>query len=475
MRNSTVLIVGDFNYPTINFQSGHCRGTEATVFYELTQELGLTEHVGHVTRWRDGYRPSRLDLALTSETNFIGKVELGPPLGASGHATINLRLVTNVEYTSTGDSQRLNFRKANFEGMRRFLSGVDWSTIELDEDVNSQWECMHAHLTCAIRLFVPLWTLRKKSFKPALTSKTKNLIHQKKLLWDKLQLQQESASYDEYKSIRNQCTTAIRNDRRRQQEVLAKDFIARSKKFFKHVATVTKSRAAVSCLVEPDGPTTSNVTAAELLREQYCSVYTTRPNTAMQRTSAAGGGYTMEPFAEPDFSASNVQRKIRQLKPDTSPGLDEIPVIMLRECVAELSSPLSQLFFRSYRSSVVPERWKLGVISPIYKGGDRTDPSNYRPVALLSLVSKLMESILDDAIRDLLGKTSIFAPEQHGSRSGRSCVTNLLTTHDSWTKAADSGKPVDVVFLDFAKAFDRVHHDILLQKCYAAGLNDIVR
>ena len=119
----------------------------------------------------------------------------------------------------------------------------------------------------------------------------------------------------------------------------------------------------------------------------------------------------------------------------------------------------------------VPEDWRIANVTPIFKKGKKTDPSNYRPVSLTSICCKLMEAHLKTKITEHLKGQNLMNTSQHGFIKGRSCTTNLLHCLEVLTKAVDEGENVDVVFLDFSKAFEKVPHKKLITKLEAHGIS----
>ena len=107
---------------------------------------------------------------------------------------------------------------------------------------------------------------------------------------------------------------------------------------------------------------------------------------------------------------------------------------------------------------------------PIYKKGAKDQPGNYRPVSLTSVCGKILESIIKDDVVKHLDRYGLIKRTQHGFMRGRSCTSNLLSFLDKVTAAVDSREAVDVIYLDFAKAFDKVPIQRLLKKVRAHGI-----
>ncbi len=122
----------------------------------------------------------------------------------------------------------------------------------------------------------------------------------------------------------------------------------------------------------------------------------------------------------------------------------------------ELTPALVQIYRQSLRCGEAPEDWKLANITPIFKKGKRSDPGNYRSVSLTSVCCRILESIIRDSMMDHLVKNNLLSDSQHGFMPNRSCTTNLLEFFEIVTGTVDRGDPFDIIFLDFAKAFDKV-------------------
>ena len=169
-----------------------------------------------------------------------------------------------------------------------------------------------------------------------------------------------------------------------------------------------------------------------------------------------------------------VAKKIKAMKDNKSLGVDGIPPKLLMETVEQISIPLARVFNLSLKEGVVPFEWKESNIIPLFKKGSRNKSENYRPVSLTSVICKLLERLIKDHMVEFLVKHKLLNSSQHGFLKARSCLTNMLCFLEEITKWIDVGSPVDIIYLDFQKALDKVPHQRLLLKLKAHGIGDSI-
>ena len=165
-----------------------------------------------------------------------------------------------------------------------------------------------------------------------------------------------------------------------------------------------------------------------------------------------------------NFGKKDIEEAIKNIDENSSAGPDGIPALFLKKTKESLSKPLTILLRKSLDEGKIPNIYKLAYITPIHKGGSKQDPAQYRPVSLTSHIMKIFERVLKKHILKHLVDNNKFNKGQHGFVPGRSTQTQLLSHLNDIFEAYMEGKRLDSVFLDFAKAFDKVDHQILLEK-----------
>ncbi|CAB3377302.1 Hypothetical predicted protein [Cloeon dipterum] len=180
-----------------------------------------------------------------------------------------------------------------------------------------------------------------------------------------------------------------------------------------------------------------------------------------------------EKLSERRITESEVDNLLHVLDAKSATGPDGVPAVLLKRCAKTLCPSLAHIFNLLLRACDLPADWKCAAVTPIPKDGDKSDLRNYRPISVTSVVGMLLENHVRNQLAGFL-ETNIALPDnQHGFRERRSCTTMLLRTLDSWTAAIDknSGGHVHAIFLDWAKAFDKVPHQRLLSKLQHHGID----
>ena len=165
------------------------------------------------------------------------------------------------------------------------------------------------------------------------------------------------------------------------------------------------------------------------------------------------------------------KQTLSSLKPRCATGLDRLPSSALIASRSVICYPLSSIINSSITSSQFPTQWKCASIRPLYKDGNRANPSNFRPISILPIPSKLLEKFIHLQLSSHLTSNNLLFPLQSGFRPSHSTQTLLLYCLDRWYRALDKRSFVGVVFLDITKAFDTVTHNLRLSKLSSLGLS----
>ena len=404
----------------------------------------------------------------------MDNVKIHQPLGNSDDNQIHFDI--NVKSESKNKKMyRRNFHNGKYKDMR-YLAKLDWNNMLMNKTAIECWNILKYEIESIIDKFVPLKKQGKRSKKKHLSKEAIRKIVFKQTMWRVYRRTRKDEDYANYKEALNLATTEIRKSKRTFENKLARNIKNDSKSFYAYVGSKQKVRDKVGPLENNRGNIISDgFQMAEVLNEYFSSVFTTEDISSLPVPFTKFEGNTSEHLGQLFVTPEMIAKKIKKMKDNKSPGVDGIPPKLLKEIVEQISTPLAKLFNLSLEEGIVPSEWKEANIMLLFKKGSKNKPENYRPVSLTSVVCKLLETLIRDHMVDFLVKHKLTNTSQYGFLKARSCLTNLLCFLEEITKWVDDGSPVDVVYLDFQKAFDKVPHQRLLLKLKAHGIgNDVI-
>jgi hypothetical protein len=364
-----------------------------------------------------------------------------------------------------------NFKYANWTEIKDFLNSVDfYHLFNNAESPAAAFESFYDVIYTCIELFVPCKRIATSSRSQHIKYpySVQRLMGKKATAWRVFRAFRTQESLASYKKVARKCKTAIKQ--------LTADYENRLISsgnlgaFYRYANKKFSFKSAVGPLHDEDGSLIVDPDhKVNLLQRAFVNYYTADngclPTAATKVSSQLSRVY---------FSPSLVRRAIKRLKVKTKGGPDGIPPIFFINCCDELSYPLSLFFTYSFENSILPNVWLKSFITPIFKKGNATDPTNYRPISLTATLCKIMEVIIKDQLVRYLVDKGLINKRQHAFIANHSTATNLLECINDWLVSIKSPDCTDVVYIDFSKAFDTVVISKLLFKLECYGITGLL-
>lgn len=457
------LIFGDFNLPhfdTNSATSGLSR--QASDYLHDMSSLHSLAQINHIRN----HRGVSLDLIFCSDHEAqVGMSYDWLISPEAHHPPLVVSLVAQASNLSDNSYDGYNLRKCNLPTTFTALQNVDMSFIHQSISIDEKFGKLEAILGDITVKASPKKKFGIPRFPKWFSGDLKRLIVEKKVAHKRFKESLNVAHYFEFSRLRDACKRLSRECYQRYLSDVESNISSNPRAFWGLVKAQRRSPDIPSSLYLDDEEASDATNICRLFSTYFSSVYSTPSQ------SAPNFSYTFfDHLCSITTTEEEVLHKLGSLDTTKGAGLDNIPPSVLHHCRSLLAKPLKELFNESLRKGIFPTSLKIGFIIPLHKSNDPCNIRNYRPITILPAIGKVLEGIVVDRLIPFLSK--VIHPSQHGFVRGKSTISNLLLFQEYVLSAFRRNEQVDAVYIDMAKAFDKVDHAILISKLKGYGVAD---
>ena len=452
------ILVGDFNFPEVSWPNANTPCELHGRFLDfLNCELGHSQIINEPTH-KSG---NILDLLFTNIPGLIRNLKVldQNEFCLSDHRAISFDIEIEVKYKSCPKRKVFNYDKGDYRGLNEDLNRINWDRAFMSNDPCLAWDIFKKTLGELCDHRIPKKTMRSQ-FQPPWYDSECDRIRRKKEKW-RIKAKESTNESDrltyteKFRSMRKLFKKTM-NDKMKSNFVDDSDPALISKRFWTHVKSKSKSTRIPETVQYRNRFRYEAKDQAALFNEYFYNQFSEASNYNIDIDFANND------FLDLKFYSEDILLILRSLNPSKAAGPDGIHGKVLKYCASSLAYPLSILFNLSFVTGCIPPDWKLASVVPVFKKGDKGSVENYRPISLTSLVMKVFERCIKTALFSVC--EDVLDPRQHGFLNNRSCVTQMVPfVHDLATNLNDKIR-TDIIYFDFAKAFDSVSHDLILRK-----------
>jgi exonuclease III len=471
-----IFITGDFNDRRYDWTNNHVNSDLKNSFFDLLHSNNFFQVINSPTYFSMRSQPTLLDLFITDSPNLVVHSSVDPPIALCHHCPIYIELNIKHENEDMYSRKIWLYDLGNFDDLNDYILGLPWfSILNEDDDVNTNVENFYKIFTDVCSFFIPNKTVQiRPRDKPWMTGNIRRLLRKRDRYHKHYKNTMSLIYLDLWKNARKQAKSEIKKRKTLYFENIKNkltDAKIASKTFWKltkSIMGISKSNE-IPCLKDNVG--SCYVTSTE--KAEHLAEYFASQNQIP---------YNIMPELPQLYYLTNARLSHIEIKPevvyktllslDTSKacGPDNVGNKVLKNCALSLVDPLCKIFQKSLCDGVFPTVWKDANLSALYKGKEHYSRCNYRPISLLSCISKCLERCVFIELYKFCVVNQLLTWKNSGFKHIDSTILQLISLVQTMYENLDKGKNITIIFLDVSKAFDRVWQEGLIFKLKTFGI-----
>ena len=480
-ENKEVIVAMDANIDFLKWTSDTLQPGVKPLVNDLFSNifpLGVSQMVNSPTRYWPGQPPSGLDHLYTNRPNKLS--EVFSEHAGSDHKLIKVtRSAKSIARNSRYVRKRC-YRDFDERKFREEVSRLSWHELYLCEDVEQAVYILTSSLNTILDQLAPVKTVQVRTrYAPWLSSETKAIIKERDAAQIHASGTQDPDDWRLYKNLRNTITRRMKKEKASWEKQRLDHAQNSSTNLWKNIKGWLNWKASgPPTQLFADGSLISSPKALATTMNRYFISKVDRLRQGIPRNNSDPLKVLRKTMADRSCSfhfkpvhPDNILEIIKGLRNSKATGLDYIDVNIIKLVVDDIVPAITHIVNLSIRDATFPRSWKFAKVVPLLKKEDPLNPKNYRPVALLPVISKILERAVFAQLVSYLDNNALLHPNHHGSRKAHSTATALIQMYDTWVKAVEEGNMAGVMMVDLSAAFDMVDHALLLKKLELLGLD----
>lgn len=479
-KKNIEILIGDININLLNINSN-----ETNKYLNILGSNDFISYINKPTRVNKDTKSAIDHIFIRTETRLKNNISISPIIFCTD-MTDHFTPFVNFTFSETKNQKTPKQNKIrqniHYKKLNSLLSTETWESILLETDPQKSYDIFISKLVNHIKSSTSDQQLKNSKsitkIKPWISTGLVNSIKHRDNLKKQLLKEYSTELESEYKTYRNKLNSLLKNTKNDYYKTQINQAGPNYKKIWNIINSIRggdqKNNIENNDIILERNIRVSNNTAKSNEFNKFFvdigkNMSQKIPKTNLPKIFLSDIKVKQSLFLDP-ITKNEMVIIIANLKNNSAPGPDRINAKTLKTIHVNILMPLVHIINQILSTGVIPWQWKIANVTPIFKAGKKSQINNYRPISIINTLAKVFEQCVKKRLLEFLDKHHIVTDRQFGFVKNSNTENAIMNFLENTVKAMDKSTKCLAVFLDLAKAFDTVDHDLLMEKLHNYGI-----